>query len=397
MAGEHVVDALVIGGGPAGSTTAHEVAKGGFNVLMIEKRSEIGIPVRCGEGISKDLLPILNLKKDPSWICSEMDGARLISPCGNTMVIGPEIAGPETGFVIRREVFDRMLAERAAAAGADLWVNAEATSFKRVEGGAVVKCVHDGKEVAIHAKVVVAADGFESQVARWGGLNTVLAERDIDTCIQYEMMGVDVEAKYAEFYLGNRFAPGGYIWSFPKGENISNVGIGMNATFIKRGGDPKRCLDDFIRNNERFRKGTITEINAGAVSVGLPIEKTVADRMLVVGDAARMIDPLTGGGVYTACISGQEAGRTIVKALENDDTSAEGLGGYERAWRDRVENQLVRNYLAKEKLLDLDDEVLDKVIDGLSEYDLEEVSTQELLQGILNKHPELMNELMGVL
>ncbi|MCK5774076.1 MAG: NAD(P)/FAD-dependent oxidoreductase [Thermoplasmata archaeon] len=397
MVGERVVDALVIGGGPAGSTTAYEVAMGGFKVLMIEKRSEIGIPVRCGEGISKEILSILNLKKDPSWICSEMDGARLISPCGKVMVIGPEIAGPETGFVIRREIFDRMLAERAAAAGADLWVNAEATSFDRVEGGAVVNCIHDGKEVAIKAKVVVAADGFESQVARWGGLNTVLAERDIDTCIQYEMMGVDVDEKYVEFYMGKRYAPGGYIWSFPKGENISNVGIGMNATAIKRGGDPKRYLDDFIRNNDRFSKGIITEINAGAVSVGLPIEKTVADRMLVVGDAARMIDPLTGGGVFTACISGQEAGRTIVKALEEGDTSAEGLSGYERAWRDQVENQLVRNYLAKEKLLDLDDEVLDKVIEGLSEYDLKEVSTQELLKGIVKKHPELMNDLTGLI
>ncbi len=397
MAGEHIVDALVIGGGPAGSTTTYEIAKGGFNVLMIEKRAEIGIPVRCGEGISKDILSILDLKKDPSWVCSEMDGARLISPCGNTMEIGPEIAGPETGFVIRREVFDRMLAERAAAAGANLWVNAEATSFKRVGNGAVVRCIHDGKEVNIHAKVVVAADGFESQVARWGGLNTTLAERDIDTCIQYEMMGVDVDPKYAEFFLGKRYAPGGYIWSFPKGENISNIGIGLNATLTRRGGDPKRYLDDFIRNNERFSKGVITEINAGGVSVGLPIEKTVADRMLVVGDAARMIDPLTGGGVLTACISGQEAGRLIVKALENKDTSAEGLGGYERAWRDRVEDQLVRNYLAKEKLLDLDDDVLDKVIEGLSEYDLGEVSTQELLKGILEKHPELVNELVGLL
>lgn len=392
-----VVDCLVIGAGPAGSITAREVAKGGWNVLLIEKRPEIGVPVRCGEGVSKQLLDLVGLEKEGIHIDSEMDGAKIHSPSGHIITLGPEIAGPEVGFVIKREYFDQRLAEESARAGAKVWVRADALSMKRVEDGFDVEVQRVNEKVRIRTKVVVAADGYESQVARWAGLDTKLELKDIDTCIQYEMVGIDTDERYTEFFLGKDIAPGGYIWCFPKDGSTANVGIGVNGAMITSPRAAKRYLDGFIKSRGRFSKGNITEINGGGVSVSLPLEETVADHLLIVGDAARMIDPLTGGGIYNGCYAGIQAGKTICEALEKGDTSKASLDVYESRWRGRLEMEMARNYLAKEKLLEVSDEMLDKVISAISEYDLQEITTEELLKAIASKYPEVIEELGSLL
>ncbi|MGA1866142.1 MAG: geranylgeranyl reductase family protein [Thermoplasmatota archaeon] len=387
------VDCLVIGAGPAGSITAREVARGGWKVLMVEKRAEIGVPVRCGEGISKELLDLVSLERGPSFVSSEMDGAKIISPNGTVLTLGPEIAGPEVGFVIEREMFDQELAKMAAREGAEIWMRAEAISYEDSGDCVVVRIKVLSETLTVRARVVVAADGFESLVARWAGVETNLGPRDIDICIQYEMVGIDTDDRFTEFFVGRKYVPGGYIWCFPKGHGIANVGLGMNASMVKEPGEPRRYLDDFIRKNPRFSKGKITEINGGGVSVSLPIEETVADHLVVVGDAARMIDPLTGGGVYNGCYAALQAGKTICEALEKGDTSKAALEPYERRWRDRLEMEMARNYLAKEKLLEVSDETLEKVISAIAEYDMTEISTEELMKAIVSKYPEALKEL----
>ncbi len=388
-------DVLVIGAGPAGSTAAWKLAERGRSVLLIEKRQEIGVPVRCGEGISKQLLDLLGLDPDPSFISSEMDGAIVVSPSGKELKLGPEIAGPEVGFVIKRDMFDQILARRAARTGAKVEVRAEAVSMKREGEGWIVNVRTMDGEMEIRARVVVAADGFESLVPSWAGIDSRISPRDIDTCVQYEMVGVDTRERFTEFFMGRERAPGGYIWCFSKEKNTANIGIGINGSMMKERADPKRYLDRFISSNPRFSKGTITEINGGGVSVSLPLERTVADSFVVAGDSARMIDPLTGGGVYNACFASIKAAETIDEALVKGDTSEEALESYEKAWREEFEAEMARNYLAKEKLFEITDETLDKIIGAIAEYDLEEVSTEELLKAVSSKHPEILEELLG--
>jgi len=227
------------------------------------------------------------------------------------------------------------------------------------------------------------------------GIDTRIGPRDMDSCIQYEMVGVETEERFTEFFLGREKAPGGYIWCFPKGKDIANVGIGVNGSFMRDGGEPLRLLDRFISENDRFRNGTITEINAGGVSVSLPPDRTVADSFLAVGDAARMVDPLTGGGVYNGCFAAIQAADAIHDALERRDTSERGLETYERGWRAGLESEMVRNYLAKEKLLEMSDEILDKVIEAISGYDLSEISTEELLKAVGARYPEVLTDIIG--
>ena len=393
MRGRDGWDCLIVGAGPAGSTAAWKLAERGRSVLLIEKRQEIGVPVRCGEGISKQLLDIIGLEPDGRWISSEMDGAIIHSPSMIDIVLGPEIAGPEVGYVIQRDNFDQALARKAARAGAVIEVRAEALSMKRVDNGWNVRIKDLNGVRTERASMVIAADGFESHVASWAGIDTSLSLKNMDTCIQYEMVGVEVVDRFTEFYLGRKKAPGGYVWCFPKGKDIANIGLGINGSMISGRADPKKYLDDFIRNDERFNKGTVTEINGGGVSVSLPIEKTVSDNFLVIGDAARMIDPLTGGGVYNGCYAALQAAITVDEAMEMSDLSANGLLPFERRWRDHLENEMVRNFLAKEKLLEVSDEILDKVIDAIAGYDLKEVNTEELLKAIASKYPEILDDI----
>ena len=160
---------------------------------------------------------------------------------------------------------------------------------------------------------MVGADGYESQVGRWAGIDTSIKPQDIDTCYQYRLTNIkDFDPDYCEFFLG-KVAPGGYAWVFPKDEDTANVGLGVLGTLAKQPGDVKKYLEKFIANDKRFRDAQPLEAVSGAVSCA-PLEKTSMDGLLLVGDSARMIDPITGGGIINGCIAGKYAGETLAKA-----------------------------------------------------------------------------------
>src|SRR5438093_10693561 len=116
------VDVLVVGAGPTGSTAAKYAALGGTDVLLIEKRSEIGTPVRCGEGVAKRWLEEIGLAPSRVFICHEVDGARIIAPDGTTLVTAETRAGNECGYILVRALFDLLLVRDAANAVAAISV-----------------------------------------------------------------------------------------------------------------------------------------------------------------------------------------------------------------------------------------------------------------------------------
>ena len=161
-----------------------------------------------------------------------------------------------------------------------------------------------GEPVEIRAGCVVGADGYESQVGRWAGIDTTLKPADIDTCYQYRLTGIDYDPDYCVFQLGSD-APGGYVWVFPKNEDTANVGIGVQLSKVKHPGDPKMYLDKYIAKHPGLKKGQPLEAVAGAVSICAPLDSVSVDNLMLVGDSARMIDPITGGGISTSCIAGK--------------------------------------------------------------------------------------------
>src|SRR2546426_12099138 len=288
-------------------------------------------------------------------------------------------------------------AKYAALGGAEvLLIETSAVALLREDGRVVgARCEHMGDTFDVHADVVIGADGFESQVGRWAGLETHLRTRDIDACLQYTLVGVDGDPRLNDFYLGS-CAPGGYAWVFWKEADVANVGIGVNLSKIRDRADAKKYLDVLIEKTPSLARGEIVEEVAGAVSVSLPLERTVAPGVMLAGGAARLIDPLTGGGILNGCLSGKYAGEIASEASKLD--GAEDLfQAYERRWRSRMEEELARHYLIKERLIRMDDETINKVIRAVSEIGVQRISTLSVLDAIRNRYPEVLQAFDGLL
>src|SRR5579859_2207375 len=392
MAKNLSTDVLVIGGGPSGSMTAKFAARNGARVLLIEKRQEIGSPVRCGEGMSKDWLKDVGIAPSPRWINLEVEGARIFSPSEKVFEINEKHAGNEVGYVVERDAFDKQLAIDAANAGAEVMLKTAATGLLK-EGSQVVgvRAKQFGEPFEIRAKVTIGADGFESQVGRWAGLPTNIAMRDMDSCLQYRMTDVECDTRYCDFYLGS-VAPGGYVWIFPKAEGLANVGIGVQLSQIKEPAAARSFLDRWIANHPGYAKGKTIDVVGGGVSISPPLKQTVTDGMMLVGDAARMIDPLTGGGIANGCIAGKICGEVAAQAVHAGTPSKDFFQAYEKGWRAKLEEKLYRNWLAKEKLCSLSDATFDKVIDALQGVKLEKLTVLNILKAVHDKYPEVTKE-----
>lgn len=385
-------DVLVIGGGPSGSMTAKWAARHGAKVLLIEKRQEIGSPVRCGEGMSKEWLKEVEITPSSRWINLEVEGARIFSPSEKVFEINEKHAGNEVGYVVERDAFDKQLAIDAANAGAEILLKTAATGLLK-EGGRIVgvRAKEFGEPFEIRAKVTIGADGFESQVGRWAGLPTNIAMRDMDSCLQYRMTNVDCDTRYCDFYLGT-VAPGGYVWVFPKAEGLANVGIGVQLSQITEPAAARTYLDRWIAKHPGYAKGKTIDVVGGGVSIAPPLKQTVTDGLMLVGDAARMIDPLTGGGIANGCIAGKICGEVAANAVREGTPSKEFFQAYEKGWRARLEEKLYRNWLAKEKLCSLSDATFDKVVDALEGVRLEKLTVHNILKAVRDKYPEVTKE-----
>jgi len=335
-------------------------------VLLLEKRQEIGSPVRCAEGVRRDLLQPF-IEPDPRWIAAEVNRAEITAIVdGATRTLR---ASGGHGYILERRVFDRVLAERAAQAGAEVRVKTAVTGLL-MEAGRVrgVRIRHGdffagSGEVEVKAQVVFAADGVEAQVGRWAGLDLQLPLKDTMVCVQYLLAGIEIDPTCTCYTIDHELAPGGYAWIFPKGERKANVGLGVQADLWQAaaprlpsdgpgavgGGTVLGHLTRFIEARPFLAQGSPVTLVAGNVPVALPPAHLVTGGLILVGDAARQVDPLTGGGIINAMTAGQLAAQVAVEAIAAGDTSASFLSRYEEAWHRSVGRKMQRNYRLREK------------------------------------------------
>ena len=385
-------DVLVIGGGPAGALAAKTAVEKGLSACIVEKRPAIGAPVRCAEGIGKEAL-LEFIEPDPRWISAEMTGAGIVAPDGFFMKLESAMAGSKVGYVLDRKFFDRELVWKAAEAGADVAVKARAAA-PIMENGFVkgAKISAGGRITDVKAGVVIAADGVESKFSKWCGIDTTVPVREIMSSVQYVMTDIDIDPHATIFYLGNEVAPEGYLWIFPKGNRTANVGIGISGKKSGEGHRAKDYLDRFVKKT--FPDGKTIEYIPGGVSVCRPLDCTVADGLLITGDAARVVDPLTGGGIYTAMYTGRLAAEVAADCLAKGNVSKKALMAYDKAWRaSKMGKAIERNYHIKEYLIKQPDAKLNEIIHSVSKLNLKEFSTLSLIKEIIQVNPKLMLEL----
>lgn len=385
-------DVLVIGGGPAGAIAAKTAVEKGLSACIVEKRQAIGAPVRCAEGIGKEALHEF-IEPDPRWISAEMTGAGIVAPDGFFMKLESSMAGSKVGYVLDRKFFDRELVWKAAEAGADVAVKSRA-SAPILENGVVkgAKVDAGGRVTNVRAQVVITADGVESKFSKWCGIDTTVPVREIMSSVQYVMTDIDIDPTSTIFYLGNEVAPEGYLWVFPKGKRSANVGIGISGKKSGEGHRAKDYLDNFVKKT--YPHGKIIEFIPGGVSVCRPLPCTVADGLLIAGDAARVVDPLTGGGIYNAMFTGRLAAETAADGIGKGDVSKKTLMAYDKAWRaSKMGKAIERNYHIKEYLIKQPDTKLNEIVHSVSKIDLTEFSTLSLIKEIIRVNPKLMLEL----
>jgi len=252
-----------------------------------------------------------------------------------------------------------------------------------------------GSSQDVTADVVIAADGVESKFSKWCGIDTTVPLREIMSSAQYVMTDIDIDPHCTVFCLGNEVAPQGYLWVFPKGERAANVGIGISGIKSGTGHRAKDYLDKYVAAH--FPKGKTIEHIVGGVSVCRPLDCTVADGLMIVGDAARVVDPLTGGGIYNAMYTGDLAAKVAIEAIGKGDTSKAALMPYDTTWRDaKVGKTIARNYHIKEYLVKLTDDKLNAIIQSASCVNLKEFSTLSLVKELIKRNPKLILELAAL-
>lgn len=397
MSNQKEVDVLIIGAGPAGSLAAREAAKNGAKTLIIDKKSEIGTPKRCAEGIISGVLERVGIKEDKRWIARQIDGARIVSPNGDSAWFTSDtLETPATGVVLERKVFDKHLTMDAIREGCEVLLRCEATGMKKVNDEYVVSVkslINDIDE--IKAKIVIGADGPEGHVASWGGLDTKVSLAEMESGAQYEMTNLNMQKNDAiQFYFGS-IAPGGYAWIFPKGHDIANVGIDISN--VKTDKTAVECLDEFVASCDETKNAQAVELNVGGNPYCGVFDKIISDNLLLVGDAAGCVSPITGGGIDTALESGMIAGRVAARAIKDNDYSEENLQEYADYIEEHIAKKFRKYITIRDFLYNLEDDDLNEYIGALAKANITTLSTKSLLKALIKVSPRKLLKLRKLL
>ncbi|MFQ5583692.1 MAG: NAD(P)/FAD-dependent oxidoreductase [Calditrichia bacterium] len=348
-------DVLVIGAGPAGSTTARVAAGKGLRVLLVDKKQELGSPIQCSGAVSAHALADAEIKTDDEFISSAVFGFAVYDSEGHSTIIDyrrlkpEEYASKPLGFIVDRRRFDRYLTSRAERAGVEVWLKTEALGFKaNPQGLAKVQLKRFGENITVRTRVVVGADGLQSQVGKWAGLQTHIKLSELASCLQYVMDGVETNG-LLELITGHKWAPGGYAWIFSKEHGYAEVGLGVIRSITKR--DARWHLDHFIKNSfmaGRLENARILEVQGGGVPLTAPLKKQFANNIILVGDAARQVNPITGGGIHTALRCGRIAGNFLGDLFKAGKApSARNLAGYQKRWMQEMGEAMWKLYQVK--------------------------------------------------
>ncbi|MEM8910071.1 MAG: NAD(P)/FAD-dependent oxidoreductase, partial [Bacteroidota bacterium] len=297
-------DLVIIGSGPAGATTARLAAQRGLKILMVDKRQELGAPIQCSGAVSRHALEEVGIVDSDEFVHEAIYGFGIYNESGAKTTIDYRVLKPDEygegphqqplGYVVDRRRFDRYLMTLAERAGAQVWLKTEGMGME-VDGSAycTVHLQRFNETIEVKTKVIVAADGLQSRVGKWAGLSTHMRMSELASCLQFIVDQVETDG-LLEIITGHEWAPGGYAWVFPKGHGYAEIGLGVTRNHTDQ--NPQAHLDHFIKNSflkKRFANSRILEIQGGGVPLAAPLKTQYHDHMVLVGDAARQVNPIT--------------------------------------------------------------------------------------------------------
>ena len=321
-------DVIVVGAGPGGAMAARHAAIEGASVLLVDRKKEIGIPVVCGELTSGGTLTEFSLASDGPWVARVLDRAKMIFPGEREM----DFHG--IAFVVlNRDILEKHLVDLAREAGAELRMR---TCVKGVTGKGVV--LKSGE--MIRGRIIIAADGVKSPMGKSLGMTRAHSGPSLGRAVKCMVESPYVDETTCKFYIGE-MGMQGYGWILPKGDRTANVGIGSLG--YSRG-YLKPVLERFLA--EHLPGARMRDFAAGCLPLALPPERTVWKNVMLVGDAASMVNAVGGAGIRNAMVAGRMAGKMAGKCIM-DDLPISFLEGYEKAWRKKIYHRLKLNVVLK--------------------------------------------------
>ncbi len=319
-------DVLVVGAGPTGSNAARLLAAAGWKVLLVEEHPEVGQPVQCAGLVTPRTFehtpfPIGDLHQN------DLRGGLVVAPDGTSVEF---VSSQVQAQAMDRARFDQRMAAFAVAAGVELRVATKATGALRDDAGVTVTLNRMGLASTVRVRLVVGADGIRGSVARWFGFPPV---SEIVSAYEAELAGCHIEpgrTHIIPMFAGKAQAPGFFSWIIPVGGDRTRTGLavapGMNeqaarAYYERMFTDPQSAS---------YLAGAMpTYLIIGGIPLGLRA-RLVDDRVMLVGDAAGMAKPTSGGGIYMGLVGSEFLAEVAHRGLLSDRFSRGDLLPYER-------------------------------------------------------------------
>ncbi len=348
-----VYDVVVVGAGPAGATTARFAAQAGRRVCLVERKKQVGSPVRCGEAVGvKGVSRTVAI--DPKWIRAHIRRGYMVSPSGIKVAVGKV----DEGCVVDRTVMDADLVRYAREAGADYFPGAAVRSVERT--GSEYLCHVPGKTIS--GRTIALADGVESKAARGLGWNTELKSEDLYTCAFGRISDSRVEPEAVALYYGRNYAPGGYAWIFDRGESTANVGLGVVGS-QSRPGLPLQLLKAFTEHH--FPGAELRDVHCGGVPAAKWMNPLVKEGAVLVGDAARQVNCISGGGIGFALYAGRLAGEALAHSTAGETVDYSRIQQYQKKWAKDMGKTQAGTYGLKKLAATFEDSALDSIASRL--------------------------------
>ena len=343
---QFTADVLVIGGGPGGLYAAGSLAREGHRVLVCEEHATVGDPVHCTGIMATDSFDEFELPRDA--VLNALHNVRFVSPSGLTVDFSTRTA---EASVVDRGCFDRGLAERARRAGAEIRTGAHVRALTIDDAGATA-VAGDRHE---RARLVILACGASYGWQRREGMG--LPSQYLHTA-QREFPARRL--RDVEVHFGREVAPGGFAWAVPvKRPGGSFVRVGLMAS-----GDAPRFFKRIVQRVAG--DWGITDATAPPRLKILPLSPigcTYGLRLLAVGDAAGLVKPTTGGGIYYSVLSASLAAEVGHRALTRDRLDSASLAKYESLWRGRLSREFAAQDAMRRAAVALSDADIDAFFD----------------------------------
>ena len=340
-------DVIVIGAGPCGNMAALELAKRGISVAVLDWRANIGDKL-CTGIIGRECAELFAPASE--HIHGEARSATIVSPGGRRY----RIERKEThAYIVNRVAYVNSVAERAQQAGAEYMLGTRVTDIRIADSHAEIRVRREDAERTYRCRIVIVASGFGSPLLRMAGIK---AGKHDEFLVGYQVEAEATEISETEVYLGSRTAQDSFAWLVPLSEGRALVGMAPRRHASGQ-------MKEFIKRLQS--DGRIDSIAGRPQTWGIPIRPlspSYGDRALAAGDAAGLVKPTTGGGIYYAFLSGRIAAEAAHSAISSGKCSTGDLRRYERNWKAVFGRELRVGYYARMLFETLTDDQIERLM-----------------------------------